>query len=103
MMGGWLRLYIVICAVWAGWFGYAAYDANKQHKKATSFLQMDAFDRKEKGSSPWNREELGEWAGEQLARRDFAFKALPVTPLGLPIVYWVAWWIVAGFRKRRPF
>jgi hypothetical protein len=100
MHTGWVRIYLVATVLWPGWFGHELYDAHKQRAPALDFLATYQLDVAQNRTSAYNGVELGEWAGEQLARERFAFKALPVIPLGLPIAYLVVLWISRGFKKK---
>jgi hypothetical protein len=89
---GFLRLYLVVAAFWLIGFGYTAYDANRRISHDRSFS----------AAYPGvNTREIMEELDEQLPRRTFALYALPLFPVGAPILYLIAMWILAGFRPRK--
>lgn len=99
-MNGWLRIYIVLTAMWGGWFGYQAWDGNRQESKAMGYLVGMAYEAAQGKKSAYNQTELQDWADEQRGRRDFALKALPIIPLGLPVFYFLVMWIAQGFKRK---
>jgi hypothetical protein len=108
MRNGLLRLCVAVAIPWTAWFGYAAYDSDqsihwydREGKKLNDRLPAgytvgDAF-------PDWYIFEsipLEVSITKEFERYDFAKHALMALPLGLPILYLVAGWIVAGFHGR---
>jgi hypothetical protein len=104
---GFLRLYLVVAAFWLIGFGYTAYDANRQMSIASREMKgADALYRDSGWTDEfWNktyRDQQEQW-DEQKGRRTFALYALPLFPVGAPILYLISMWIIAGFMPvRRP-
>jgi hypothetical protein len=98
-MSGWLRIYLVATVLWVGWFGYELYDANHQRARALDYMQTCKNAYALHQLCAYDLNELGQDAGEQLRREQISMKALPVIPVGLPIVFLVVLWVLRGFRS----
>jgi hypothetical protein len=114
---GLFRLYVAVTIPWVAWFGYMAFDADQQAKRAqirsTELLRQ--MERSQNDSVAAQAQKTVEGLlgstyqedfeddiklrDEQTARRKIAVYALPAVPLGGPLLCFVVVWVVAGFRK----
>jgi hypothetical protein len=74
------------------------FDVEKCQKVVELYRTSCAFSIAQGRQCAYNDNELAEWAGEQLKRQQFAMTALPLVPLGLPLVFFAGLWIWRGFN-----
>ena len=98
---GLVRLYLVIVCVWLGWFGYAAYDANRQLNRAQEFLRASDAEKRRGHPIAYDQSDVEAWLTDQTERRSLALWALPLFPIGAPVLYLVGMWILARLRRYR--
>lgn len=93
---GLLRLYLAIAIPWSGWFGYAAFEANRVYVFNRDYVNaLDASpnsDRRYYVQSDNIRYQF-------LQERNAALRMLPIVPVGLPPLAVVCAWIAAGFGR----
>jgi hypothetical protein len=95
---GLARLYFFVALCWVAWFGYEFYDAQRQYKSASMYLETDTITRKLGRPSPYDRAELIASVTDEDRRRTFAVRALVIMLVGAPLGYFVTLWLIAGFR-----
>ena len=96
---GLVRLYLVVVCVWLSGFGYAAYDANRQFTRAQEFLRASDTEKRMGHPIVYDQTDVARWLTEQTERRSLALWALPLFPIGAPILYLVGMWILARLRR----
>ena len=92
---GHVRLYLVVVCVWLSGFGYAAYDANRQFNRAQEFLHASDTERRMGHPITYDQADVATWLTDQTERRLLALWALPLFPIGAPVLYLVGMWILA--------
>ena len=92
---GLVRLYLVVVCVWLSGFGYAAYDANRQFNRAQEFLHASDTERRMGHPITYDQADVATWLTDQTERRLLALWALPLFPIGAPVLYLVGMWILA--------
>lgn len=98
----------MIAVPWIAYFGYESYQADKIYKYTVSLNEehsraLPADWNVEKPFPPgWQAkaDKLSEEFEADYARRKFLFRALFSFPVGAPIVFFIGWWVIRGFRKR---
>jgi hypothetical protein len=100
---GFLRLYVVIAVPWLVGFGYVAQDAERQIKSTLEYLDLaEASERRgDVGPPVFDSSTLRNSLSEQQERRSFALRAFLAFPVGAPILYLIAMWVLAGFRLHK--
>jgi len=91
---GLVRLYLVVVCVWLSGFGYAAYDANRQFNRAQEFLHASDTERRMGHPITYDQADVATWLTDQTERRLLALWALPLFPIGAPVLYLVGMWIL---------
>jgi hypothetical protein len=98
---GVVRLYLVVACVWLCGFGYAAYDANRQLNQAHEFLRASDAETRRGHPIAYDQSDVATWLTDQTERRSLALWALPLFPIGAPVLYLVGMWILARLRRYR--
>lgn len=97
-----LGLYLVLSTSWVTWFGYQIYSSTRQYDSARELLETGDNDSIEGRRSEYDREQLWKSTFEQAQRRTFATNALLVIPIGAPLLYLIAAWVVIGSPQPNP-
>jgi hypothetical protein len=121
---GFLRLYLALAIPWLAYFGYTVIDAGREYDRLQNKIQFDRDELAKPHVARVPHEprnifdvipstidlemvpvlkdqilELEDLKLEQGARGRFALKAIPIVPLGAPILFLVVAWVVSGFRR----
>jgi len=94
-----LKIYLVAASVWLSWFGYAAYDANRQIGRAQEFLHASDAEKRSGHPISYNQDDVAVWLTDQTDRRSRALRSLPVFPIGVPVLYLIGMRIFVGLRR----
>ena len=102
---GLLRLYILLVVPWVGILGYIAYDAHGTYLTFTRYVAGHVRSHEnipitQLGADYFTTMRISAQAGDAARqRRDNALIALPVIPIGLPLLWLAFLWVSAGFRQ----
>ena len=99
---GLLRLYLVLAVPWILVLSYIAYDNHRWYVsyRETSrewLAKIDAAPDREDYRS--EHADIVAWRDKLQERRDMALTALPVLPIGLPVLWLAFVWVSSGFRR----
>lgn len=109
MTRGFVRIFIVFSLAWVSWFGWQAYDANKQVSKAEGWLLTIEQDLKLGRQPAWDKYETYSWKLEQQRRLESSIQTGLLGEAGGLLVLLAVSWIVRGFKqptskpKSRPY
>jgi len=93
---GFVTLYLAVASVWLSGFGYAAYHANRQISRAQEFLHASDAEKRVGHPIAYDQSDVATWLTDQMERRSLAFRALPLFPIGAPVLYLIGMWIFTG-------
>jgi hypothetical protein len=113
---GLLRIYILLACAWIIGIGYISVGAHRaaifsgEREDSAYAAEQDFMDDAVKNNRPISKAQLDKlgvpfesWKRkrqEMFARRNTALMALPLVPLGLPLLWVIYVWVASGFRPK---